>query len=161
MQTLSRVTLGSIADNNNLDPIFPKHHPILDAKLAAARRALELVSDKIRNELRSKLALKQKQEGTKAITDADRRRWELPAKGKDWQHWEIPFDTDSDYEADLKKAVEEYRVAWRAKMDEVNACIAANADQEELGPARGRSQNHARERTVHGGSRSATRDVVE
>jgi adenine-specific DNA-methyltransferase len=32
----------------------------------------------------------------------------------------------------LKNAVEEYRAAWRAKMDEVNACIAANAEQEEL-----------------------------
>ena len=26
----------------------------------------------------------------------------------------------------------EYGKAWRAKMDEANACIAANADQEEL-----------------------------
>src|SRR5581483_1171025 len=83
-------------------------------------------------ELRSKLVLKQKQDGKKAITEADRRRWELPAKGKEWQPGEVPFDTDSDYPADLKKAVEEYRAAGRAKMDEVNACIAANAEQEEL-----------------------------
>ena len=76
--------------------------------------------------------MKQKQEGKKAITDADRRRWDLPTKGNAWQHWEVPFDTDPDYPADLKKAVEEYRAAWRAKMDEVNACIAANAEQEEL-----------------------------
>ena len=53
-------------------------------------------------------------------------------RGKLWEHWEVPFGTDPDYPADLKKAVEEYRAAWRAKMDEVNACIAANADQEEL-----------------------------
>jgi adenine-specific DNA-methyltransferase len=32
----------------------------------------------------------------------------------------------------LKKAVQEYRAAWRVKMDEVNACIAANGEQEEL-----------------------------
>lgn len=94
--------------------------------------ALGEVIAKLRNDLRSKLALKQKQEGKKSITDADRRRWELPAKGNGWQHWEVPFDTDPDYPADLKKAVEEYRAAWRAKMDEVNACIAANAEQEEL-----------------------------
>ena len=30
------------------------------------------------------------------------------------------------------QAVTAYRKAWRAKMDEVNACIAANAEQEEL-----------------------------
>jgi len=82
--------------------------------------------------LRMKLALKQKQEGKKAITDADRRRWELPEKGKGWQHWEVPFDADPDWPVALKRAVENYRAAWRAKMDEVNACIAANAEQEEL-----------------------------
>ncbi len=127
-----RVALKNIANNTNLDPIFAKHEPILDARLAAANAALERITDKLRQELRMKLALKQKQEGKKAITDADRRRWDLPAKGKGWQHWEVPFDTDPDWPAALKQAVESYRAAWRAKMDEVNACIAANADQEEL-----------------------------
>jgi adenine-specific DNA-methyltransferase len=123
------LTLKSVAQNTNLDPIFAKHEPILEAERAAANAALKRVSDRLRNDLRSKLALKQKQEGKKAITEADRRRWDLP---KQWQHWEVPFDTDADYPADLKKAVEEYRAAWRAKMAEVNACIAANAEQEEL-----------------------------
>jgi adenine-specific DNA-methyltransferase len=44
----------------------------------------------------------------------------------------VPFDTDPDYPKDLMHSVTEYRKAWRAKMDEVNACIAANAEQEEL-----------------------------
>src|SRR6185437_13421467 len=44
----------------------------------------------------------------------------------------MPFDTDADWPQALQDAVREYRQAWRAKMDEVNACIAANADQEEL-----------------------------
>ena len=128
-KTIPHVKLGMIAQNANLDPIFAKHEPVLDLKLAAANAALDRLPDKMRQDLRVKLALKQKQEGKKSITDADRRRWELPNQ---WQHWEVPFDTDPDYPADLKKAVEEYRAAWRAKMDEVNACIAANADQEEL-----------------------------
>jgi len=131
-KTVPHITLKSIAQNTNLDPIFAKHEPILDARLAEANQALEQVTDKLRQELRLKLALKQKQEGKKAITDADRRRWELPEKGKGWQHWEVPFDTDPDWPVALKRAVENYRAAWRAKMDEVNACIAANADQEEL-----------------------------
>jgi adenine-specific DNA-methyltransferase len=131
-KTIPHVKLGDIAQNANLDPIFAKHESVLDQKLASANKTLNVVPDRLRNELGIKLALKQKHEGKKAITDADRRRWELPAKGKDWQHWEVPFNTDPDYPADLKKAVEEYRAAWRAKMDEVNACIAANADQEEL-----------------------------
>ena len=49
-----------------------------------------------------------------------------------WKEWEVPFDTDPDWPEGLKKALEDYRTAWRAKMDEVNACIAANAEQEEL-----------------------------
>ena len=131
-KTVPHITLKSIAQNTNLDPIFAKHEPILDARLAEANRALEQVTDKLRQELRMKLALKQKQEGKRAITDADRRRWELPEKGKGWEHWEVPFDTDPDWPEELKRAVEAYRAAWRAKMEEVNACIAANAEQEEL-----------------------------
>jgi adenine-specific DNA-methyltransferase len=131
-KTIPHVKLGDIAQNANLDPIFGKHEPVLTLKLAAANVALVRVADTLRNELKARLALKQKQEGKKAITEADRRRWNLPRKDTPWQHWEVPFDIDPDYPADLKKAVEEYRGAWRAKMDEVNACIAANADQEEL-----------------------------
>jgi adenine-specific DNA-methyltransferase len=123
------VMLRSIARNANLDPIFAKHAPILDAGLAAANAALKRVSEKLRNDLRTKLVLKQRHEGKKAITDADLRRWDLPQQ---WQHWEVAFDTDPDYPADLTKAVEEYRAAWRAKMDEVNGCIEVNAGQEEL-----------------------------
>jgi hypothetical protein len=131
-KAIPHIKLGNIAQNTNLDPICAKHEPILDATLAAANASLGKVPERLRNDLRSKLALKQKQEGNKSLTDGDRRRWELPAKGKGWEHWEVPFDTDPDYPADLKKAVEEYRAASRAKMDEVNACIAANADSEEL-----------------------------
>jgi adenine-specific DNA-methyltransferase len=131
-QTVPHIMLRSIAQNSNLDPIFAKHAQILEARLAGANAVLKAISDKLRNDLRTKLVLKQKREGKKAITDSDRRRWELPPIGKPWRHWEVPFDTDPAYPADLKKAIEEYRAAWRAKMDEVNACIAANADQEEL-----------------------------
>jgi adenine-specific DNA-methyltransferase len=109
------------------------------------------VTDELRNKLKLKLAAKEKSEGKKAITDADRRRWVLPQCGagvppaktrkatgetpvppSEWQHWEVPFDTDSDWPKPLQEALTEYRKAWREKMDEVNACIAARADQEEL-----------------------------
>jgi adenine-specific DNA-methyltransferase len=131
-RAVPHLMLRTIAQNPNLDAIFAKHERILDASLTEANGALQKVPDKLRQDLRMKLALKHKREGKKSITDADRRRCELPAKGKGWQQWEVPFDTDPDYPAPLKQAVEAYRAAWRAKMDEVNACIAANADQEEL-----------------------------
>ena len=49
-----------------------------------------------------------------------------------WQKWEVPFDTDPDWPQLLQEALIDYRKAWRAKMDEVNACIAASSEGEEL-----------------------------
>ena len=130
-KTDPHITLKSIAQNTNLDPIFARHEPILDAGLKACNEALSTVSETVRRTLREKLMLKHKRDGKKAISDADRRRWELPSD-KGWEHWEVPFDTDPDYPEALASAIRTYREAWRAKMDEVNACIAANAEPEEL-----------------------------
>jgi adenine-specific DNA-methyltransferase len=131
-KTVPHITLKSIAQNTNLDPIFAKNEPTLDGKLAAGNAALTKVSEDTRRNLEYKLREKEKREGNKAITDADRRRWVLPKKGEKWEHWQVPFDADPDWPKELEERVKEYRAAWRAKMDEVNACIAANADQEEL-----------------------------
>ena len=98
--------------------------------MEALNRALEAVTPEIRTALRAKLAEKQRREGKKAVTDADRRRWELPPSA--WKEWEVPFDTDPDWPPELSEALTDYREAWRAKMDEVNECIAAASDSEEL-----------------------------
>lgn len=129
-KTVSHITLKSIAQNTDLDPIFGKHDLKLAAALKACSSALGKVTDGVRRKLADKSLAKQKAEGKRALTDADRRRWELPTKA--FEHWTVPFDTDPDWPADLARAVTSYRAAWRAKMDEVNACIEANADQEEL-----------------------------
>lgn len=129
-KTVPHVTIKSIAQNPALDPIFDKYELILSEKLAALNEALKAVTKEIRQNLIFKLTAKQKAEGKKAITDADHRRWELPET--EWKDWEVPFDTDPDWPKPLQDAVSEYRKAWRQKMDEVNACIAARADQEEL-----------------------------
>jgi len=127
-----RITLKSIAQNQNLDPIFAKHGPILEGRLRACNEALANVGAEVRTTLERKLVQKQKTEGKKAITDADTRRCLLPKKGERFEHWTVPFDADPDWPKELQQSVTEYRKAWRAKMDEVNACIAANATQEEL-----------------------------
>jgi adenine-specific DNA-methyltransferase len=131
-KTVPHITLKSIAQNQNLDPIFTKHQPTLDRALQQCNATLKQITPAIREKLTAKLLRKQKDEGRKAITDGDRRRWVLPEKGKSWEHWQVPFDTDSDWPQSLADAVAEYRKAWRAKMNEVNGCIAANADQEAL-----------------------------
>ena len=130
-KTVPHVTLKSIAQNTGLDPIFAKHEPILEKCLAACNAALAKVPKSLRQDLEVKLVSKERREGKKAVTDADRRRWLLPKSGR-WEHWEVPFDTDEDWPKELQEAVTEYRKAWRAKMDEVNACIAASAEPEEL-----------------------------
>ncbi|MDP1832545.1 MAG: site-specific DNA-methyltransferase [Geothrix sp.] len=148
-KTVPHVTLRSIAQNADLDPIFAKHEPLLEAALAACNAALTAVTPALRDQLRAKLTAKAKAGGQRAITDADRRRWLLPPDGRErdavarkratvdldfggWYAWEVPFDTDEDWPKPLREAVTAYRAAWRAKMDEVNACIAARAAQEEL-----------------------------
>lgn len=128
-KTVPHVTLKSIAQNTNLDPIFAKHEQILDQGLDACNAALAKVTDDLRRKLSAKLAAKQKADGKKSITDEDRRRWELPKK---WEQWQVPFDNDPDWPRELQNAVTAYRDAWRAKMDEVNACIEANAEPEAL-----------------------------
>ena len=124
------ITAGSIAQNTALDSIFAKYEPILKEKLDVLNRALAVVTPEIRSKLLTKLAEKEKREGKRSITDADRRRWQLPDIV--WQEWEVPFDTDFDWPKALQEALTDYRVAWREKMDEVNACIEASSEGEEL-----------------------------
>ena len=161
-KTVPHVMLKTIAQNVALDAIFAKHQPVLDAKLAVLNAALKKVTPAVRTRLATKLAEKEKRDGKKAVTDADRRRWILPCchserseesqslssghkpettetlrstqgdKPIGWQEWQVPFDTDNEWPAALQSALTEYRAAWRAKMDEVNACIEASAEQEEL-----------------------------
>ena len=129
-EIVPHITLRSIAQNTALDPIFEKHEPILTEKLETLNSALAEITPEIRTKLRAKLSEKERREGKRAITDADKRRWELPETA--WQAWEVPFDTDPDWTETLQEALTDYRVAWRAKMDEVNKCIAAASEGEEL-----------------------------
>ena len=129
-KTVPHITLRSIAQNTALDSIFEKHEPILTEKLGALNSALAEITSEIRAKLRAKLAEKERREGKRAITDADKRRWQLPETA--WQAWEVPFDTDPDWTETLQEALTDYRDAWRAKMDEVNKCIAAASEGEEL-----------------------------
>ena len=130
-RTVPHITLKSIARNTSLDPIFARHEPVLANRLAALNQALAKHADAdLRERLAEKLRRKEREEGRKAVTEADRRRWLLPKGG--WKEWEVPFDSDAEWPKPLSEALTAFRAAWRAKMDEVNACIQANAEQEEL-----------------------------
>ena len=161
-KTVSHITLKSIARNVSLDPIIAKHGSTLAEKLSALNRGLSEVDDDLKATLVGKLVEKHCDKSAKAITDADLRRWLLPnadpgliqtvparkrRKGmtvrqveryraaipqKEWKDWDAPFDADPDWPESLQKALSAYRAAWREKMVEVNGCIAANAETEEL-----------------------------
>ena len=130
--SIPHITLSSISNNANLEPILSRHAEQLEELLKHCNEALSSITQDSRSGLKLKLIKLQKSKGKRAVTEGDLRRWALPKRGDKWEHWEIPFDTDPDWTKPLQDAVIAYRKAWRAKMDEVNACIAANADQEEL-----------------------------
>lgn len=125
-----RIDAKAISNNANLDPLFDRHEKLLAVLLTDLNRALGNVRDELRRKLTSKLTEKQRVQGKKSITEADRRRWNLPKT--EWQEWEVPFDADPDWPGALQDALTAYRAAWKLKVDEVNACIAANAGVDEL-----------------------------
>ena len=161
-KTVPHITLRSIARNTSLDPIFAKHGPTLADALKTLNRAAAKATPELKRKLVDKLVGKHRRDGAAAVTDADVRRWLLPDTPPDWinpvgarrplkgvtarqvanyrekipprawQEWQVPFDADPDWPALLRKALAAYRAAWRAKMEEVNECIAANAEVEEL-----------------------------
>ena len=161
-RTVPHIKLSSISRNTSLDPIFAKHDSILSIKLQTLNDEVTRVPDLLKEKLVEKLIQKHRECGAKAVTNADTRRWLLPNtntlliktiparkpfKGitakqaekyrswvpKDrWLEWQVPFDQDADWPKPLQDALTAYRSAWRAKMDEVDACIAANAEMEEL-----------------------------
>jgi len=130
-KTAPHVKMSSIKNNQALDSILEKHDSKLERHLRSVNQALGKVNDEKRLELKSKLRQKKKK-GDRSISDADVRRWLLPADGQLWEHWEVPFDTDPDWPEELQNAVEAYRNAWREKMDEVNDAIAEGSEQEVL-----------------------------
>jgi adenine-specific DNA-methyltransferase len=161
-KTVPHITLKSIARNTSLDPIFAKHEPTLAVALERLNREVAKVGAAAKDKLVEKLTRKHREKGANAVTDADTRRWLLPdtkpgllktfpakkpLKGLTpkqaeayrasipngrWKEWEVPFDTDADWPKPLQDALTAYRAAWRAKMDDVNDCISANAEMEEL-----------------------------
>lgn len=156
-KTVAHIKLGKIAQDVNLDPIFQKHEHLLASALNILNATIAGISESVAP-LQSKLILKLREknlsEGPKAISESDLRRWLLPGTrpelldfgtarqraswkdsipaGPGWKEWEAPFDTDPDWPPALSEALLAYRKAWKAKMDEVNACIAQSAEQEQL-----------------------------
>lgn len=129
-KTVPHITAGSVTKSTEIDAVFDAHRPLVARALEQCNRALKPVPEELRRRLRERLAEKAKKHGSRAVTEADTRRWDLPKDAFD--DWNVPFDCDPDWPRALQDAVIAYRAAWQAKMEAVNACISRNADQEEL-----------------------------
>ena len=138
-RTAPHVTLRSIARNTSLDPIFARHEPILDEALAALNREAAAIAPETKRKLAEKLVARHRGEGAQAVTDADARRWLLPAADPawvtpvaarkplkaltlkqaekyraripqgEWKDWQPPFDTDPDWPAPLRASGRSWR----------------------------------------------------
>jgi adenine-specific DNA-methyltransferase len=91
-KTVPHVTLKSIANNPEIDEIWERMHPAIDAALAELNKA-------------AKQALKE---------------------------WEVPFDFPSDWPEAGRKPFEAFHEARQAMQRQMDASIAAHADQETL-----------------------------
>ena len=161
-RSVSHVTLRSITRNDSLDPIFKRHRDVLRDALARLNYTLRIVSRDVKKQMVDKLIEKHRKFGATSVTNADTRRWLLPGSDpawiksiparhphrsitiqqanryrdripmNEWHDWQVPFDSDPGWPKSLTESLETYRTAWRMKMDEVNACIRANAETEEL-----------------------------
>lgn len=161
-EVVPHITLRSIARNTSLDPICSKYDKLLDQALEELNSAVARLDASTRAEQTNKLIAKHRELGARAITDADIRRWLLPDAESDWihptpaqiplkaittrqaqgyrqritkgqwHHWEVPFDIDVDWPVELRDCLQSYRAVWHSKMSDVNRCIAANAEIEEL-----------------------------
>ena len=81
-KTVPHITLKSIAQNVALDAIFARH--AADTRWRGSERsttALKSVTAELRQKLAAKLLRKRKAvRARKSVTDADRRRWQLPKR---------------------------------------------------------------------------------
>ncbi|WP_158225269.1 site-specific DNA-methyltransferase [Rubrivirga sp. SAORIC476] len=129
-RTVPHITMGAITNHPTLGAALDKHREVLDGHLGQLDEALAEVDGSLRSKLAAKLKAKEKEEGKRAVTDADERRWVLPEDT--FEHWTVPFDADEDYPDALAEAVAAYRKAWAKKRDEVQKTVAANAAHETL-----------------------------
>jgi len=119
-RTVPHVTLKSIAQNPGLDAIFDRHEANLDEKLNELNRCLAGASSGVKQAVAKSLEVRRKEYAPSV------------SLGEGWLRWEVPYRPESDWDADLKFALQAYHDAFERKMDEVNAAIAASAEQEEL-----------------------------
>ncbi len=102
-KTVPHVTLKSIANNPEIDEIYERMHPAIEAALAALNTA---------------------------VAPSPRPS---PARGEgELKEWEVPFDFPADWPAAARAPFDAFHAARQAMQKKMDDSIAAHADQEIL-----------------------------
>jgi adenine-specific DNA-methyltransferase len=129
-KTVPHVTLKSIANNVEIDAIYARMHPAVDAALAALNKALKAhppampypVAEGVRR-------------GQKLV---------LGIAGQDLLEWEVPFDPQIDWDTELHAPMQAFHTARQKMQAEMDRTIANNAENETLYDQPERDKNKLR-----------------
>ncbi len=118
-KTVPHVTLKSIANNPEIDGIYERMHPAIEVALAELNTALSGSSSFPRK----------RESSAPANKDLDAR-----LRGHDGQmkEWEVPFDYPEDWPEVGRKPFDVFHAARQSMQKQMDASIAAHADQETL-----------------------------
>lgn len=99
-KTVPHGTLKSIANNPEIDEIYGRMHPAIEAALLALNETLSPTT--------------------------------LPPAGEGLKEWEVPFDFPADWPEAARKPFDVFHTAHLSMQKQMDASIAAHADQETL-----------------------------
>jgi adenine-specific DNA-methyltransferase len=123
-KTVPHVTLKSIANNPEIDAIYERLHPGIEAALAALNAKLALEAST--GSARTGVAF--------AVTEGARKGQTLALgkKGVALLEWEVPFDYPADWPAEAQPLFAAFHTARQKMQAEMDRSIAAQADNETL-----------------------------
>jgi len=115
-KSVPHVTLKSIANNPEIDSLYEKLHPAIEAALAALNKALQ---GKVGEPF--------------TVTEGGRKGETLDfGKGTALLEWEVPFEYPDSWPASARTAFDSFHHARQAMQKRMDDSIAAHADQELL-----------------------------
>lgn len=117
-KTVPHVTLKSIANNPDIDAIHERMHPAVEAALADLNAAFREHAPTFEFAVR---------EGGRKGT-----RFDFRQANASWLEWEVPFELPLVLAAPLHQAFDAFHAARQAMQRQMDASIAAHADQEVL-----------------------------
>jgi len=127
-KTVPHVTLKSIANNPEIDELWERMHPSIDAALRQLNAALggTRVTFKVTQGGRKGEGIAFDAKGTHKLATGE----QVPANAL--LEWEVPFDFPADWPAAARAAFDAFHAARQAMQKKMDDSIAAHADQEVL-----------------------------